>query len=351
MRLGAPDYLELMKRLGRFGDNAVLPEQNTAVWTRYLELYAAHAGPLADLEIVATSSGLGFYRDPLMGDESWSWALTSPLSHPVLPFTAAEIVGAAAAIEALCAAEDIPPADLLSESFVAAEQDPMLERHFIWVNSPLAQFSHSFADYVTTLAPERRKQARRLYRQYDENSSIRFDFSARPPDSAEFDFIVQNTATRWGEEAPFALAQTLWPMAAAAILPCIRFCRVYDGDLLIFFNSYIIRDGVITSQATCRREGVVYNGLGVMIDFKVIELLTGSGLAHSLDPTCMTGLTDPGSILVAKREVININARKAVFAMRPERVREFAGGAPIPSFTEADGWQLPPDALVIGRGV
>ena len=88
-----------------------------------------------------------------------------------------------------------------------------------------------------------------------------------------------------------------------------RFMRVYCDGALVYFNSYVIRRGTITSQATCRKEGDNFSGLGVMIDFKTIETLTGQAALDTLDPTCMTGIVDPGSILVAKREVVNAEAR------------------------------------------
>ena len=350
LRLSAFDYLALVDRLGLFGPAPPAPpapELCTAVWRAYLALYAAHAGSVQDIDIIATEDGFAVYRDPLMGEETWTWALTGPLSHPILPWRAAQIIAAAPRLADALAAADIAAGDLVTDSFDMLSPASAEEaRHFVWVNSPVATFGPTFDLYVENLAAPRRKQARRLLRHYDDDPAFQFDFSDRPPDSREFDFIAGNTHRRWGaDEAPFALAQTLWVMATAQAMPhAARFMRVYHSGRLVFFNSYVIRRGVMTSQATCRSEADMFSGLGVLMDFKVIQLLTGNGAITALDPTCMTGIVDPGSILVAKREVVNTESRKPLLVLGNARVP----GAPR---LENGAWQLPDELLMVGRGL
>ncbi len=342
MILKPVDYIADQERQGRLTSSAKIPELNAEVWRGYLRLYDDCIGPSGELDIIVPEKGPGLYCDPLGGGKICNWALMGPISHPVLPFTADEIIKAAPAIDATLRGMDLD--GLLTDTFVVqGEANEDQARHFIWINSPRAAIQDTFDAYAQSLPAARRKQMRRLYRQYNDDPAIRFEFSADLPGSAEVEYIKKHTYARWGEDAAYALVQTLWPMAASAIIPeAVRYMRVYkDGDL-VFLNSYILRGDVLTSQSTTRNEDVFLSGLGVMIDFKAIELLSGQGDIRFLDPTCRTGLDDPDSIGIAKREVVNSDALKPILMV--------GGKNPDPALPYfCKGWHMPDRAAHLGR--
>jgi hypothetical protein len=267
MHLSARDYIGHMESLGLFRAGHAVPEFNTGVWRDYLDLYDTHVGQADSIKVSVTPEGLGFYRDELAGWDFYTWALLGPLSHPRVPFTARDIIHRAPAIAALCA--DVP---VITETFIP-EDDCAGDPHFGWICSPQAHIAASPESYAASLAPKRRKQRARLYREYDD-PSYRFDFSANPVTDDECAFILDQTRARWGEEAPYALTQALFPLAAARNVPdAVRFMRVYHGDDLLFFNTYLVRGAVMTSQSTTRNMAAETRGLGVIIDFRAIDLL------------------------------------------------------------------------------
>ncbi len=191
---------------------------------------------------------------------------------------------------------------------------------------------------------------RRLFRSYDENPDFRFDFSDRPLTAAEMDFILHHTHARWGEEWNYAIIQTLWPLAISSVLPHrARYMRVYNKDQLVFINSYVARDEVMLSQATCRSVDHMFSGLGVMIDFKTIKILSeGKSSIYYLDPTCRVNVDTEGAeqITIAKREVVNEDARKAVLAAGydlPELECAY------PHLHPDKGWVIPEPLVAIGK--
>ena len=344
MRLAAPDYIEALGRKNLVTDSAAVPEFNRGFWREYLALYRTHIGDPRDLECVMSAGGAGFYRDPMAEADHYSWALLGPVSHAPVPFDAGDLIGMAADIVATFAADGIARPDIRTDTFAfTVPPTPGDARHFVWLHSPQADIPARFSTYVETLAATRRKQLRRLYRSYEDDPAFRFDFSDRRPDPAELDFAIANSAARWGEDANYALAQLLWSLAAATAIPAsARFMRVYERDRLIYLNSYLVRADTIVSQSTTRDEQAMHSGLGTMIDFKTIETLCGSGGIATLDPTCRTGLDDPESIGIAKREVINADRLRPLFL----------AGYPTedgPCCRAGLGWVIPDRTEPLGR--
>ncbi|MCY1010802.1 hypothetical protein OV079_35610 [Nannocystis pusilla] len=126
------------------------------------------------------------------------------------------------------------------------------------------------------------------------------------------------------------------------------FMRVYAGDVLAYFNGYLVRGEIITSQSTSRDLELQHDGLGVVIDLKAIaRLVEAFPAVRRLDPTCRTGLDDPPSIGVAKRKVVNENAYKPVLLVGATPPECAAG---LPYFAPGRGW-VAGTAGIVGRRV
>ncbi len=354
MRLSAWDYLGLMEKLRLFGQNSLLPECHPGVWRAYLDLYRAFIGDPKDMEIVSTENGLGFSLDPLTGDDLYRWALLNPVSHPHIPFSADTIVDHAEDIGRTFREEGIDHFCILTDSFEFPEAASLSSRnHFGWLNSPQALIHDRFEDYAVSLTAPRRKQMRRLYRSYDEDKGFRFDFSDRPPDAAETDFIDGHTRRHWGEAWEYALAQFLWQIAAAGTIPsCARFMRVYDRDRLLYINGYILRGDTLYSQCTCRNMDTFHSGLGTLIDFKAIEVLSGNADIHIVDPTCGAALFHQETISVAKREIVNTNRQRPFLCMGArDNINQTLGGFIPPFYDNVCGWQRTDIPFLTGKGL
>ena len=147
----------------------------------------------------------------------------------------------------------------------------------------------------------------------------------------------------------YALLQTLWSMAVAAVMPeRARFMRVRYQGVLAFLNSFILRDDVIIAQATCKNEDMSLDGLGIYIDFKTIELMSGRGPIRHLDPTCRTAAGAAEAIEIAKRKVVNEDARKPVFLVGHDLP---ALDVAYPHVAPGRGWIVPEAPAVTGRPV
>lgn len=346
MKLSAPDYIAALTRLGLVSDAADVPEFNTAFWREYLALYRTHIGDPADIECVVSPQGAGFYRDPLAEAAHYSWALLGPVSHVPVPFGAAALVALGDEIAATFATDGIPDFIVQTDSFSFADTPAAADvRYFAWLHSPQAAIATNLDSYAQSLTASRRKQMRRLYRTYNDDPAFRFELSGRLPDSAEIDFILRNCRARWGIDEHYALVQVLWAVAAGRARPeAARFMRVYCRDRLVFLNTYLVRGDTIVAQSTTRGEGEMFSGLGTMIDFKTIETLSGSPAIRFLDPTCRTGLDDPESIGVAKREVVTTDRLRPLLLM--------GEAAPsLPYYKAGAGWIVPPAAEPLGRAL
>lgn len=348
MLMSAHEYVAWMARLGRFSESAAAPEHDPRVCASYLQLHARWLAAPLDGPIVAGQDGVGLYRDPL-APGAFGWALVGALSHPVVPLSAAEIVARAPAIAATLA-DECGEAIVMTDTFEAAEAlaptEPCAER-FAWLSSPRARFGDDFAGYLASLTTDRRRAARELLARFDEGEGFRFVLSPEPPSEAELTWIAEQLTRQWGEDAAYALAQHLWPVAVAGVRPGqALFMRVFAGDRLAYFNGYLVRGPVITSQSTSRDLEVHHDGLGVVIDLKAIARLVDAFPAiRCLDPTCRTGLDDPPSIGVAKRKVVNENAYKPVLIVGAP-AQEFAAG--LPRFDARLGW-VPGTTAIVGR--
>lgn len=346
MILSPYEYISHMERLGLFSAEACVPDQNTGVWKVYLDMYQSLIGGVQDIQIIATPGGLGFYKDPLDGRDIYTWALLGPISHPILPFSPAELIERAGTILDGFARAGIAEPAVITETFeLSKAPDNGLENHFLWINSPRARIHDVFDEYVKSLASSRRKWMRELFQSFD-GGDFRFELTTQRPDTRETDFMVKSLHKRWGDDMAYALVQSLWPMAVSTVMPeRARFMRVYHQGTLAFLNAFILRDEVIISQATCKNEELFFSGLGVMIDFKAVQLLGGSGLRH-LDPTCRTSIEDPETIGVAKRKVVNENARKPVLLAG---YRLPALDVAYPYLDPVQGWVVPGTVALTGR--
>ncbi|MFZ6179996.1 hypothetical protein [Nannocystis pusilla] len=351
MLMSVQEYVGWMTRLGRFSESAAAPEHDPRVCARYLQLHARWlGGPLA-APVVAVAGGLGFYRDPLAGGSAWTWALVGALSHPVVPLAGSEIIAAAEAIAATLA-DDWGDSQVMTDTFEAeglGEPTSAGGEAFAWLASPRARFDGTFSDYVASLTADRRRAARELLARFDEAAGFRFELTPEPPSEAELAWIAEQLARQWGEDAAYALAQHLWPVAVAEVRPGqALFMRVYAGETLAYFNGYLVRGEVITSQSTSRNLELQHDGLGVVIDLKAIaRLVEAFPAVRRLDPTCRTGLDDPPSIGVAKRKVVNENAYKPVLLVGATPPECAAG---LPHFAPGRGW-VAGTAGIVGRRV
>lgn len=327
------EYVDRMEALGLYAPEAPLPELSSSVWRAYLGHYERLVAPTSSQEIVWAGEGFGFHRDPLNDTEAYSFALLGPISHPVLPFGWADFMARVA-----------PALTSLNETFVsdtfqclgdAPERDPRL----LWLTSPRARLFDTFPDYVQSLTRKHRQRMRALFERYDADPELAWELSARGPTSVEMTWVQQNLHAKWGDEAPYALAQTLWPLAVSEVSPQnALFMRVYHGGQLAFLNAYLVRGDTITSQATCRNMSMFLDGLGVLIDFQTIKLLSGNraGLRY-LDPTCRATLSDPASIGVAKRVVTNEDLLRPILLAGPGALPV---DPPYPQFHTASGWRV-----------
>lgn len=353
------EYIAWMTRLGLFSADAEAPEHDPRVCAAVVRLHAELLGVALDVPIVAVPGGLGFYRDPLAPDGPLGWALLGAVSHPAVPLTGPQIVAAGPEIAATVAAAGLGELAVVTDTFapagVADPSQPWANK-LAWMSSPRARLDLDFAAYLASLTTDRRRTARELLRKFDETAGFRFELSPTPPSAAELDFVVTQLTRQWGEDANYALAQHLWPLAVAEVRPAqALFMRVYAGDALAFLNGYLIRGEVITSQSTSRNLELRHDGLGVVIDLKAIaRLLKINAPVRHLDPTCRTGLDDPPSIEVAKRKVVNENSYKPVLLVGAPAQASAAG---LPHFDTTHGWvsykilDSDPPVKILGRAV
>lgn len=351
MLIEAREFVGWMTRLGLYRADAPAPECDPRVWAAFFALHERLAGDLARAAVVAIPGGLGLYRDPLGDDGSYGWAPLGAISHPALPHTAAQLVALAAEILPTFASDGIAAPQIITDTFVTAGPPaPALERRFVWMRSPRARLgSGGFSGYLESLPSARRKAARQLLARFAARPDVCFDLSDRPLDERELEFVVEQLTQHWQDDARYAVAQTLWPLAVAKVRPQqALFMRASVAGRLVLLNGFVVRDEVIVSQSTCRDLTWCPDGLGVAVDLKAIEALCErSSGPRLLDPTCRTGLDDPPSIEVAKRKVVNEDAHKPIL---------LAGALPgrltgeYPHIDTARGWVQSDDIVRLGRG-
>lgn len=346
------DYILKLEKENIFSCDHSLPDLNSHFWkTYYQELKSLTGFDLQDKAIHYLSCGLGLAKSDFDKDsDELKMALYEPVSHPRLHFKNFEDLSQSLQdvkdeISEICNHQSTP---IITETFDFADITQEKPHTLLWMSSPVAEVKDSFSHYIEGLDTDRRKQARRLMRQYDESGAYRFEFSDTALSNQEIDFVIDNSLKRWGEDGQYyALAQTLWAhISSKTIKGSAYFMRVYEGDDIRLIASYIKRGNTLTSQATCRNEDHLKSGLGTMVDFKTISLLHENKLATILDPTCRTSLNDPVNIGVAKREVVN----KDMF--RPILVLATQGSDAIqyPHFNALSGiWHSTQDLYVEGR--
>ena len=345
------EFFAELERRGLVSTGARVPEHHPEVWRTYLGLYASLVADPRDIPIVLTPEGLGFYRDPLDSEHDiYVWAPMGAICCPTLPLPAARLMAALRGVFEAFDAVGIAEPTIVTESFeMVGPPDPSLDDRFIWLESPRACFADGFEAYTASLTKDRRQQMRRLFERYSEAAGFSFELSTRGPDAGELDFIVENLERRWGPaDAPFALVQSLWATAVARVMPDrARFMRVRHRDVLAFINGFVVKDDLVISQCTCKNEALRFDGLGALVDFAVIRALCRAGSSiRRLDPTCRLSLFDPPSIEIAKRKVVNEDARRTLL---------LAGHGlpslevPVPHLDPVRGWVIPETMAVLGR--
>lgn len=349
------EYIALLERRGRFSPWAPIPDHNTKVWAAYFELYQRHIGGLEDVPIYVTPDCLGLYRDPLaedpLGDHVFAWAMVGAICHPILPFSLEEIVAGMGGVFDTFARCGVSRPAVVTETFELSPQPaPEHERRLLWINTPLARIHDDFRAYAASLSSSRRHELRCMSERFSPEAGFTFELSDRSPDTGEVDFMLTNLHRRWGgRDVAYALLQSLWAMAVAAVMPeRVRFMRVRHRGALAFLNSFTVRDHVIIAQATCKNEDMRFNGLGIFIDFKTIEALSGQGSIRHLDPTCRTAVVEPENIGIAKRKVVNENARKPVLLAGYDLP---ALEVAYPCFVPGQGWLVPDAPAAMGKTV
>lgn len=339
-----------LERRGLACAGARVPEHDTEVWRTYLGLYASLVGDPRDIAIVLTPEGLGFYRDPLDEQDAYVWAPMGAVCCPTLPLPPARLVSAMErALEAF-AAVGIAEPTIVTEGFeMLGPPDPSLDDRFVWIESPRANFSDGFDAYLRSLPMKRRQQLRRLLERYTEAAGFTFELSDRGPDASELEFITENLERRWGpDDAPFALVQSLWAAAIARASPRhALFMRVRHHGTLAFLNGFVVKGSTAISQCTCKNEALELDGLGTLVDLAVIRALCqGSSEIRRLDPTCRLSLFDPPSIEIAKRKVVNEDARRPLVLAG---YRLPALEVPAAHLDPVRGWVIPATLAVLGR--
>jgi hypothetical protein len=340
-----------LERRGLVSAQARVPEHDTEVWRAYLGLYASFVADPRDIPIVLTPEGLGFYRDPLDGEhEAYVWAPMGAICCPTLPLPPARLLTAMLGVLEAFDAVGISEPTIVTETFdMVGPPDPSLDDRFTWLSSPRACFRDGFDGYTASLTKDRRQQMRRLFERYSEAEGFSFELSTRGPDAGELDFIVEHLERRWGrQDAPFALVQSLWATAIARVTPeRVRFMRVRQHDALAFINGFVVKDDLVISQCTCKNEALQFDGLGTLVDFAVIRALCQAGSSiRRLDPTCRLSLFDPPSIEVAKRKVVNENARRPLL-LAGHGLPDLE--VPVPHLDPVQGWVIPETPAVLGR--
>jgi hypothetical protein len=344
------EFFAELERRGLVSAGACVPEHDTEVWRTYLGLYASLVADPRDIPIVLTPEGLGLYRDPLDEHDVYVWAPMGAICCPTLPLPPARLVTALERVLEAFDAVGIAEPTIATETFeMIGPSDPSLDDRFVWLESPRAGFIDGFEGYTASLTKDRRQQMRRLFERYSEAEGFSFELSTRGPDAGELDFIVENLERRWGpEDAPFALVQSLWAAAVARVMPeHARFMRVRQHDVLAFINGFVVKGDLVISQCTCKNEALQFNGLGALVDLAVIRALcrAPSGIRR-LDPTCRLSLFDPPSIEVAKRKVVNENARRPL-VLAGHRLPSLE--VPVPHLDPVRGWVIPETLAVLGR--
>lgn len=325
VRLSAAEYIESMAAGGYFAPGKSHFEHDPRIWEAYFALCQEWTGFLPETGVELHLGKYGFTCEPHDPERrGLNFALCTHLVDPALP------------VDSRTLFEDLPA---LRDSILASSTYTMITDTFSLTNgypeatapamgriiSPVAQLAPKFEAYVEGLSQRRRKNYRRMARDFDD-PRFRFDFSNNPLAELEIRFARDQLYSKWGtEDGPYALVQTLWTQACARFRPesCF-FMRVYDRDKLVFVQTMLARHGGVYCQSIFKNEGEFYDGIAPYTDFKSIEALCGKDYKF-LDPSCRTSLDDPASIGIAKRATVNADVVKPVLAIGNDAANKLQG--------------------------
>lgn len=328
---------------GRIEATQRIPELNTRVWAEHAALCAAFGVAEESRAVVEGPGGLAAWRD---GDDApFTLAGLDCVSDPWLPFGAGELIAALPGLLAALVEHAGPAARLATDTFALPTPPSADERrHFVWLQSPVAQIPTRAEDYLPALKPKRRKALRRA-REVLEAGGLRVTLDATPADDGELERVAAWQARRFGDEDfGYALRQHLFVAATARALPDAALTlRAWWDGAPVLLAGYVIRGDRVTAQATARDPDRCPSGLGTLADVLAIERLAGGPL-RVFDPTCRLSLADPPAIGVAKRAVVNADHHKPLLV-----VGAAADGEPIEPRLDATGWRLPAAPVVLGE--
>ncbi|MBI1301511.1 MAG: hypothetical protein GC137_07620 [Alphaproteobacteria bacterium] len=304
-----------MRLKNLYVDSSFVPEFNSSVWERYLELYKAHIKGYDSLQIHLFEDIYGFYCDPLDEKTCLSWALAGPIPHFKVPFKALQIIENANKVCASLQDRLGEDAKIVTDTFEFLDDAGIVENafesHFLWVNSPVASIEHGFDTYTQSLNSKRRNKFKTAWQAHDNESfTCKIDSNLTIED---LDFVLENCAAKWKEDQEYALVQFLWAKAVSDILPQrIHVLRIYERDRLEILKAYITKGSVGHVQATIRRHDSQSAGLSSYADYQFMKRAFDIGL-RAIDPNCRSSTDDPEAIVISKRSIVNKNAVRPIF--------------------------------------
>lgn len=317
------EYVDHMERTGLFFASAENCEHDPRVWRHFFKACQDRVQFQVEDTVSVHLGKYGFCYEPLDEDRpGLNFALVTPMVDPFLPVTWDQFIKDLPTLQESVAGNI--PHNVVTDTFGTLDGFGVSNPHTIRLNSPVAAIKPGFAQYLESLNGKRRKKHRHLLQDFD-SPDFRFELSNAPLTTAEIDFAESHLNRRWGDDAPYALIQTLWSQSCATIRPeKALFMRVYNKDLLIFVQTLLIRGGGVYCQSIFKNEDVFFDGIAPYTDFKCIEALCGSPHGF-LDPSCRSSLDDPASIGIAKRATVNCNITKPLLVLGgslPENVAE-----------------------------
>ncbi len=311
-RLGWTDYLAHQVKAGVFAEDAPCPENDPRVWREFLSLVRAENPQEPEAEIAVLAGRYGFYLDAAdTGRDGENVAGSTSLIDICNGVSYVDFINDLSTIREQANKMVLTDTFSFKDGYGAGG-----ETHdgLVWLNSPVAAIAQPFETYLESLTTERRKKYRRSAADF-EKTNLRFEISAHGVTAKEIDFTRANLQKKWGDDADYALRQTLWAMAVQAVRPAQSLImRVMDGDRLAFLQTMIVKGRSVYCQSITKDEDNFYNGLAAFTDFECIKALCDRPEYEIFDASCRTSLEDTESIGIAKRATVNRNCVKPLLA-------------------------------------
>ncbi len=307
--LGFDDFIKNQTARGLFKEDAMAPECDPRVLNTYNKLVRAEYPKDKEAGITMLCGKYGFHRDATDNERAGlNWAMSTPLIDMCIGVSFEEFKKDLPALK-----DELVNDVIITDSFSFTDGFGNHGGAIIGLHSPVADISTNFDAYLESLTTERRKKYRRMVADF-ENTPLVFKLSSDAITDSEIKFVRDNLTAKWGDEAGYAFRQTLWAKAVQTVRPQqVLVMRVYDGDVMVFIQTMIVKGDTVICQSITKDENKFYSGLAAMTDFECIKMLCGK--YKIFDASCRTGLTDPESIGVAKRATVNKNCIKPLLAI------------------------------------